>query len=364
MPGGEDSGFGGGENVDFPTELKKWADAIKATAEAIDAMARTIDNSATRSVILEIDNTTGRTLALHDRDHVHGGFRTVPPFEIPPRKPGLFTSQNSSPLVGTQGWVKYRIGVDGTIFHVEWDNPLVGGNECLCRVEGPNADFFGGIAISGGGNTGVQMHFLLGEKANAAPRQSDWRTCEKCKTLFYSLEEGNCGAQALGIDSAPSGDLRSGIQAPQGPLPAGLQGSPSGRSRRAAQGQFDQRPVGTGRPLFGKHVAAGYTFRLPHSVAGLNRQEGWRKCIHCKGLFYDGSDSKGVCPGRGGHAADAAGFNFRLPAGMPAGVSQQDNWRFCDKCFSMFYLPQNAAGICAAGGDHHAASESYVLDHS
>ena len=41
----EDNGggqFGGGQVVDFPTELKKWADAIQEATEAIDAVAQTL----------------------------------------------------------------------------------------------------------------------------------------------------------------------------------------------------------------------------------------------------------------------------------------------------------------------------------
>jgi hypothetical protein len=106
--------------------------------------------------------------------------------------------------------------------------------------------------------------------------------------------------------------------------------------------------------LFGKHEAVGYYFRLPYGIAGPRRMLDWRKCIHCKGLFYNGEETKGVCPGRrGGHVAEAESPEYQLVYGRPVGPSQQDNRRFGDKCHGMFFLPHNAAAVCPAGGNHH-----------
>jgi hypothetical protein len=114
---------------------------------------------------------------------------------------------------------------------------------------------------------------------------------------------------------------------------------------------------------FGKHEAAGYYFRLPYGIAGPRRMADWRKCTYCKGLFYNGG-TKGVCPGRrGGHIAEAVSSEYQLVYGRSAGPAQQDNWRFCDKCHGMFFLPQNAAAVCPAGGNHRGGSDSYVLDY-
>jgi hypothetical protein len=114
---------------------------------------------------------------------------------------------------------------------------------------------------------------------------------------------------------------------------------------------------------FGKHEAVDQGFLLPHGVPGPNRQPDWRKCQHCKGLFYNGGPSRGACPGRrGGHEAAAQSPEFQLVYGRPPGPSRQDNWRFCDKCHGLFYMPRNADAVCPGGGNHHAASESYVLD--
>jgi hypothetical protein len=33
-------------------------------------------------------------------------------------------------------------------------------------------------------------------------------------------------------------------------------------------------------------------------------------------------------------------------------MSTQDNWRFCSKCFCLWFNGQPTNGVCAAGGEH------------
>lgn len=115
--------------------------------------------------------------------------------------------------------------------------------------------------------------------------------------------------------------------------------------------------------IYGKHEAAGLTFKLVHGVPGPNRETPWCKCSHCKALFWNGWDEKGVCPGRkNDHVAEPGNPDFQLAFDMPALNKQQNDWRFCDKCFGLFFLPHNADGKCPAGGNHHAHHFNYVLD--
>lgn len=84
------------------------------------------------------------------------------------------------------------------------------------------------------------------------------------------------------------------------------------------------------------------------------QQPGWRKCGHCKGLFYDGYEGKGACPGNprratgvgadgapiysgGGHGAEPGGPDFLLAFDMPPRPGQQNDWRFCDRCLGLFF---------------------------
>jgi hypothetical protein len=91
-------------------------------------------------------------------------------------------------------------------------------------------------------------------------------------------------------------------------------------------------------------------------------QTDWRFCGRCKGLFFDGATSKGVCPAGGAHAP--FGFNFDLPADIPASATTQAGWRFCKKCFLMFFGASANQGICPAGTGHDGSSSfDFVLPH-
>ena len=93
-------------------------------------------------------------------------------------------------------------------------------------------------------------------------------------------------------------------------------------------------------------------------------QFGWRFCDKCFGMFFNGDPDparKGVCPGGGMHHAQ--GFVFRLPFNVPESVGQP-GWSFCDRCFSMFFNGDPASkGVCPAGGGHHPQGLIFVLPH-
>ncbi|MCA1709713.1 MAG: hypothetical protein LC808_43135 [Actinobacteria bacterium] len=43
-------------------------------------------------------------------------------------------------------------------------------------------------------------------------------------------------------------------------------------------------------------------------------------------------------------------------------MPDQERWRFCDKCYGMFYEPTNTnRGHCPAGGGHNAAGFKFEL---
>ena len=89
-------------------------------------------------------------------------------------------------------------------------------------------------------------------------------------------------------------------------------------------------------------------------------QPDWRFCDKCQSMFFDGYQTKGVCAAGGGHRPN--GFNFVLPHDTPSSVGQSD-WRYCDKCQSMFFDGYQTKGVCAAGGGHNANGFNFVLPH-
>lgn len=115
-------------------------------------------------------------------------------------------------------------------------------------------------------------------------------------------------------------------------------------------------------PAGGMHTAQGFVFYLPHDAPSLAGQQDWRFCEKCFGMFFNGvPDRKGRCPAGGVHVAQ--GFHFVLPHDVPDTVGQP-GWRFCEKCFGMFFNGDpNRKGRCPAGDMHVAQGFLFVLPH-
>lgn len=128
---------------------------------------------------------------------------------------------------------------------------------------------------------------------------------------------------------------------------------------------FDGFPTKGICPTGGPHAAAGYVFNLPYDTPPTdNNQDMWRFCHKCNVMFYDGFPTKGACPGGGGH--EAAGYMFGLPHDIPGvdgDFGAQGGWRYCHKCNVMFYDGFDTKGACPGGGGHEAAGFNFVLPH-
>jgi hypothetical protein len=110
-------------------------------------------------------------------------------------------------------------------------------------------------------------------------------------------------------------------------------------------------------PILSEAIAANPPALIPDP-----QQFEWRFCDKCHSLFYNGSTNKGRCQAGGGH--NAQGYNFGLPNGnLPQTGTAQISWRFCDKCFVMFWDGIPDKGRCAAGGGHNAQGYNFRLTH-
>ena len=116
----------------------------------------------------------------------------------------------------------------------------------------------------------------------------------------------------------------------------------------------------------GVHVVQGYEFRLPYDRPETKTtQADWRLCRSCGALFYKGFENKGKkgrCPAGGAHVEDNS-FRYSLVHDVPGTATAQSAWRFCNKCYAMFYDGFPDKGHCAAGGPHVAQGYNFVLPH-
>ena len=91
----------------------------------------------------------------------------------------------------------------------------------------------------------------------------------------------------------------------------------------------------------------------------MSEQDNWRWCNKCQVLAFAGY-SVGVCAAGGSHDHLGSG-DYVLTEDVVAGGNQQDNWRWCNKCQVLAFAGY-AAGACAAGGSHeYFGSGDYVL---
>jgi hypothetical protein len=176
--------------------------------------------------------------------------------------------------------------------------------------------------------------------------QSNWRFCTKCYSLFWY------GYPTTG--SCPSGGGHSPLE--------------SDSPTHAASSLNFELDIVDGNPAPGPNPGGG------GGSSSAGTQGNWRFCTKCYSLFWYGYGTAGTCAAGGAHsplesaspthAATSVDFQLTFVAGNPApgpnpggggGPSSsgtQGNWRFCTKCYSLFWYGYGTAGTCAAGGGH------------
>jgi len=94
------------------------------------------------------------------------------------------------------------------------------------------------------------------------------------------------------------------------------------------------------------------------------RQEGWRYCKNCHGLFYGDEPAAGVkggvCPEGGAKHSAVTSGNYILSRGP--GATGQLNWQWCSNCQGLFFAG-NKGGVCPANKGPHLHNETggYVI---
>lgn len=146
--------------------------------------------------------------------------------------------------------------------------------------------------------------------------QSDWRWCERCSNLSFGP---NVVRSVCPVDKKPHVITRSGVYT-----------------------LFPQRS------------------RYPG-------QSGWGWCNKCQGLCHGSAAQSGFCPAGGAHDRTDSPDYILMSVDSPPGTAArdfptQDNWRWCNRCYSLFHA--GTPGTCPApgGGPHNpSGSSNYLL---
>ncbi|MFD7558835.1 hypothetical protein ACFV9E_30400 [Streptomyces sp. NPDC059835] len=318
--------------------LEEMAKQVKAARAIIDDVSAILEDAA-RSVVIEVVNVTTCKLRFVGRDISHGALEVFPDTIIQPFSPNVFGARSSSGAIatGTEGIIRYAVDDAGTEFHVRWDNPFSGANEAQAFMGGPNKDLYSFSYMITGGNKKVPARFVIGEKALLREPESAWITCDRCKALYY----------------APGGS--------QGACP------PTKHTGEVTINFDDGTWISAQGDVWDPHKPIGWILGVPYGQYALNRSEGWRRCQHCKMLYWDGvlNDSRGVCPSgylNSPHAHAPEGESYLLPYDVKTAPGLQNDWRFCEKCFVLFFEPHDVDNSCAAGGRHRPTAHKFQIN--
>jgi hypothetical protein len=110
-----------------------------------------------------------------------------------------------------------------------------------------------------------------------------------------------------------------------------------------------------------------WIFKLPYNSAWTpNDQPDWRWCGNCHALFFAGyAPNLGRCTFGGPHRIDGSGqgqVNFVLPHDIGEPPGTQAAWRFCVRCYALYFDGwQTNKGICPAGSGHAAAGYNFAI---
>ncbi|MGW1075060.1 hypothetical protein [Streptomyces sp. NPDC002537] len=108
-------------------------------------------------------------------------------------------------------------------------------------------------------------------------------------------------------------------------------------------------------------AAADRARPTPAKPARVNGQNNWRFCVKCYVMFYYGYPDNGHCAAGADHSM--AGYDFDIPHDVLETSNTQANWRFCTRCYTMFFFGYPSGGWCPMGGSHNAAGFNFVLPH-
>jgi|SRR5271167_3196347 len=161
--GGDAGGSGKSSGSESGTVLSSATTTVSQILTIVKAL-ESLDGFTERSVVCEIDNVSGHKLNFESSGFDHGGLGgDLPPVSIDDQKSGIFSARSSGVLTGVEGHVTYTIDDGrGSKFTVNFDNPEGGGNSCSCGVDSPISNTYFSNSITGNGNHGAHMRFVIG----------------------------------------------------------------------------------------------------------------------------------------------------------------------------------------------------------
>lgn len=126
---------------------------------------RNIATGAPYSIEIILVNTTDQTLIWDDSGLEHGTRKVVAPDFINAGAKGRWMLEQCGLMTGCEGWMHWKIGEDGPMLKVNYNNPYVGSNEYNCWVH-PKEDTRYEVSKSGGDGNNAKITFTVKNRKN------------------------------------------------------------------------------------------------------------------------------------------------------------------------------------------------------
>jgi hypothetical protein len=165
--------------------LQVLGEAVTATSDLIKSVSDLLPNE-TRSIVVEMDNLTSRTLTKIADNFADGGFgQSLPKLEIAPFTSDVFSVESNGFATGVSGSCTYRAEGVGD-FLVGFDNPFLGSNAVNASA---SPEVNAQIGPLGEKTDGNHNHARFGVVEKTAPipgGQNGWSACSKCSGMHFS----------------------------------------------------------------------------------------------------------------------------------------------------------------------------------
>ncbi|KAF5980216.1 crystal et79 [Fusarium coicis] len=135
-------------------------DAFGSAAKAVSSTIVSEGDTSPRKIAVSLVNNTQQTLTWVDSGVDHGTRDDHAPDTIGPRDTGKWSLKSAGFQTGCEGWMLWRIGGNGPIVRLDYDNPYVGSNSYSCSVDSANYT----VEREGGSGDHATVRFIVSNK--------------------------------------------------------------------------------------------------------------------------------------------------------------------------------------------------------
>lgn len=280
-------------------DIQKQVETIRKLMEDVLKIVAMLDGD--RSAVISLINVTDLTLAQTFNAHDSGGFAKPPSKFIAPRNGTAWGSQSNGFMTGAVGTVHYA--GDGVQYFCDWNVPYLGENSVSTSLRDATGRYRE-WHVAGAGTEKAQFEYTIYQ----IPEQGGWRSCDRCLSIFLDRGPDNNAPcpNNVRVSMERSKGISYGPHYSTGweyffshDYEAADNQMANWRSCRKCRMLFYDGNNRKGICMAdGGHEADEFNYLVPYIAEfklSPKQQGGWRICEDCYGLFYGPWQDKGAC---------------------------------------------------------------------